>query len=108
MIDSRKLTKDFINYICNRMEYEHKEYNYDGFIESLRDKEAYAVKDKGIEKRIQKQLFKKLRLKSEVKYAYYPVGEGVIYIKLLKDEYYPCIQLPKLELKPFEGVLTRD
>jgi len=83
MIDSRKLTKEFINYICDWVEQEYKNKNHDGFMETLRDKEAYWVADKGIEKRIQNKLFKRLNLKSTVKYEINSgTGNGELYIKL--------------------------
>lgn len=104
MIDSRKLTKDFIDFICLMVENEYGLYKNDSFIESLRGDEAYAVKDKGIEKRIQNKLYKKLKLKSKVIYRIDPrTGEGILYIKLLKEEYYPTIQFRgELQNKLFE------
>lgn len=96
MIDSRHLTKDFIEYICGWVESEYKTKNHDGFTESLNEEEGYLVADKGIEKRIQKQLFKRLNLKSLVKYEIDPrTGEGKLYIRLLKDEYIPSIKMPR-------------
>lgn len=95
MIDSRKFTKDFIDYICGWVEHEYKSKNHDGFRESLDEKEGYLVADKGIEKRIQKQLYKRLNLRSTVQYEFYPVYGGKLYIRLLKDEYIPSIKMPR-------------
>jgi len=84
MVDSRKVTKDFINHICDWVEWEYRNKNHDGFIENLDNKLAYLVADKNIEKRIQNQLFKRLKLKSTVQYEFYPViCKWKLYIKLL-------------------------
>lgn len=95
-MDNNKIVKKFINYVCDRIEYEHIEYNYDGFTENINsEKLAYLLRDKGIEKRIQKQLLKRLELKSIVQYEFYPVGYGKLYIRLLKHEYITTIKMPR-------------
>lgn len=102
MIDSRKLAKGFIDYICNWVEQEYKIKNYDSFRENIPIfEEAYCLRDKGIEKRIQKQLLKRLNLKSTARYEINQEVYGMLYIKLLKDEYIPSIKMPK-ELRELE------
>lgn len=97
MIDSRKITKDFIYNVCKWVCYEYVGEEHDGFIEYVNDdKIAYLLKDKGVEKRIQEQLQKRLNLSVKVEYVFYPSHrKGKIYIQLLKDKYYPTIKMPR-------------
>lgn len=91
-MDNRKIVKDFITYICNWIEDEYRTYGHDGFSYEIRDNKLYyLVADKCIDKRIQKQLLKRLGLRSRVKYELnaseyiYPNGE--LRIKLYKEDY---------------------
>jgi hypothetical protein len=92
-MDNRKIVKDFIDYISNWIEDEYKNHGNIGFWHEIHnDKLSYLVADKGIDKRIQKQLFKKLGLKSKVDYelniSEYTYPNGELKIKLYKEEVY--------------------
>jgi hypothetical protein len=91
-MDNRKIVKDFITYICNWIEDDYRTYGHDGFSYEIRDnKLSYLLTDKGIDKRIQKQLLKRLNIKSRVDYQLnvseyiYPNSE--LRIKLYKEDY---------------------
>lgn len=90
-MDNKKLIKDFINNICDWIEVEYKNKGHTGFSYELRnDKLGYLIADKGIEKRIEKQIFKRLNLKSKVEYSTYPFTcneyiNGEIKIKLYEN-----------------------
>lgn len=91
MIDSRKITKRFIEFVCDFVVDGYKNGN-DCFMYELRDdKEAYVIADKGIEKRIQKKLFKRLGIQSQVQYeitcSEYVYPHGELRIKLIKNEF---------------------
>lgn len=95
-MDNKKMVAYVIKYICDRIEHEYRKYNYDGFMENINNyEEAYYLKDKGIEKRIQRQLMKRLNVGSEVQYEFYPVGYGKLYIRLLKGKYIQEIKMPR-------------
>lgn len=87
-MDDRKKIKEFINYICDWVEGEHKEYGCDGFVYELtNDRMSYLIADKGIEKRITKQLFKRLGVKLDIYYILSPSSnqylDGKLIIKLI-------------------------
>lgn len=72
-MDGRKVTKRFVDFICDCVECEYKAKGHDNFWYELKDnKETYFIADKGIEKRIQKQLLKRLGLNSKVKFEIKP------------------------------------
>lgn len=97
-MDSKKQVKDFITYICDWVESEYKDKGYDGFEHHLNDvKLSYLVADKGIDKRIQKQLFERLNLQSKVAYELSAL-DGTLRVRLIKAEYIPQIQFPKESL----------
>lgn len=90
-MDNRKAVKEFINYICDWIEYEYTKEGHDNYGYDLRsDILSYLVADKGIDKRIQKQLFKRLGLKSKVDYklniSEYTYPNGELRIKLYKEK----------------------
>lgn len=69
-MDTKKEVKEFINYMCYLIEYMYKNDKYTGFSYELHnDKLAYLMNDKGIEKRIQKELYKRLKMNSRVVYS---------------------------------------
>lgn len=89
-MDSKKIIKDFIIHICDWVENEYKNKEHDSFAYDIRnDKMSYLIADKGIEKRIEKQLFKRFGLKSSVKYTLEPSMfeylNGEIKIKIIKS-----------------------
>lgn len=95
-MDNKKIVADFINNVCRWVCYEYVGKDHDSFIENMNDSNiAYLLKDKGIEKRIQNQLSKRLNLNVTVQYEVYPVGYGKIFIKLSKDKYIPTIKMPR-------------
>lgn len=89
-MDDKKRVKEFINNICDWIEDKHKECRRNGFsYELTNDRMSYLIADKGIEKRIAKQLFKRLGLKSYVEYAFSPSPneylDGELKIKLISN-----------------------
>lgn len=66
-MDNNKIIKDFINYICDVVEYNLRVKKHDGLKYTLtNDRMSYLIADKGIEKRIQKTLLKKYNFRSVV------------------------------------------
>jgi|GEM_PF-5161642 len=91
-MDDKKKVKEFVNYICNWIEYEYKTKNNIRFSYDLRnDRMSCIIADKGIEKRMSKELYKRLRINSAVSYIQtasvneYPDGE--IKIKLILNDW---------------------
>ena len=85
-MDNKKIVADFINSMCKWVT---KSFNDDKKANGYRyvvkdDNLAYLLADKGIEKRIKKQLFKRYSLKSFVRYELnltdknYPNGDLII------------------------------
>lgn len=72
-MDDKKEIKRFIMFICDWVEDAYKKEGHIGFSYDFNnDKTAYLVNDKGIEKRIQKELYKRLGLDSFVIYTLLP------------------------------------
>lgn len=87
-MDDKKEIKNFINYICDWIVHDIRVKGFDSFLLNLtNDRMSYLIADKGIEKRIERILFKKFNLKSKVFYELkpshnlYPNGE--LRVKLL-------------------------
>lgn len=104
--DNKKIVAEFIKDICDFLEKGYKEYGHDGFRQTFKnDKMSYLLADKGIEKRIERKLKKKLNIDSEVVYKLTPSQfkylDAELNIRLIKYEHFPYIQLPKQEPKPF-------
>lgn len=82
--DNKKEVKDFIQYIFNWV---YRQYYCDGdtnFQYTINEYElAYLIADKGIDKRLEKKLFKRLNLKSRVTYDFNSLN-GVLRIEILK------------------------
>jgi hypothetical protein len=85
MKDNKKIVADFINNMCDWVERGYNDNNHRGFRQPINnDKLAFILADKGIEKRINKQLFKRLGLESIVRYELnpstnkYPYGDLII------------------------------
>lgn len=69
-MDDKKKIKEFVNYICNWIEHEYKTKNHIGFSYDLsNDRMSYIIADKGIEKRISKEIYKRLGLSAIVSYV---------------------------------------
>ena len=69
-MDTKKQIKQFIDYICDWVEYKYKDKEDIYFIFNLtNDKISHIIADKGIEKRIEKQLNKKLNVDIKVRYT---------------------------------------
>jgi hypothetical protein len=88
-MDDRKTVKEFINYVCGEIEIEYKEKGHNGFsYEFKNDKIAYLLADKGTEKRIEKQLFKRLGLISKVTYkmseSQFLYPNAILKVRLIK------------------------
>lgn len=62
----------FIRHICNRISYKYIDKGHTAFKYDLNDKLAWIVNDKGLEKRIQKELYEMLGLDSMVIYTLLP------------------------------------
>lgn len=72
-MDTKREVAGFINHICNWVEYEHLDKGHTGFkYDFNNDKMAYLVNDKGIEKRIRKELYRRLGLDYMVIYTLLP------------------------------------
>lgn len=87
-MDNKKIVKDFINYICDNVEYNLRVKGHTGLLLNLtNDRTAYLIADKGIEIRIKKMLLKEFGLKSEVFYELKPSPnlylDGELRIRLL-------------------------
>lgn len=87
-MDNKKIVKDFINYICDNVEYNLRVKGHYGFLLNLtNDRMSYLIADKAIEIRIKNMLLKEFGLKSEVFYELktsphlYPNGELRIQLK---------------------------
>lgn len=87
-MDDKKEIKNFINYICSWIEHDLRVKCSNSFLLNLtNDRMSYLIADKGIEKRLEKMLFKKFNLESKVFYELksspnlYPSGE--LSVKLL-------------------------
>ena len=91
-MDDKKKVKEFVNHICDWIEYEYKTKNHIGFSCTLsNNRMSYIIADKGIEKRISKELYKRLRINSTVSCTQTaPVNEyldGEIKIKLILNDW---------------------
>ncbi|MDP4146968.1 MAG: hypothetical protein Q8936_21260 [Bacillota bacterium] len=89
-MDTKKEIKMFINYVCDWVEYQYRKNGHNGFVYNLRNNlMPYLIADKGIEKRISKQLNKRLGLKTKVEYTLIPplnkYSDGELKIKILRD-----------------------
>jgi hypothetical protein len=92
-MDTKKEIKRFIDYICDWVEDEFINKGNNGFSYEFKDDEmSYLLADKGIEKRIKKQLLKKLRLNIKVEhitsgtqFTYSNLDYG-LNIKVVKNE----------------------
>lgn len=85
-IDDKKITKNFIVDTGKVIKYWYETHHNQVIELKAHDKIAYLIADKGIEKRIEKQIFKVLGLKSEVKYLLVQKNnnlQGHIKVKLL-------------------------
>lgn len=87
-MDNKKKIKNFINYVCDYVQYGFKTSGHDSFMFDLTDDEmAYLIADKGIEKRVEKKLLKEFGLKSRVFYETKPSPnlycDGELRVKLL-------------------------
>lgn len=87
-MDNKKKIKNFINYVCDYVQYGFKTNGHDSFRYYLtNDKMAYLIADKGIEKRIEKILIKEFCLNSRVVYETKPSPnkylDGELRVKLL-------------------------
>lgn len=72
-MDTKKLIKDFIDKTVEFVITKHKNEMHTGFrVELWGDRTAYLIADKGIEKRIQKILWKKYGLAANVIYELIP------------------------------------
>lgn len=72
-MDSKHEVAYFIRHICNWISYEYIDKDHTAFKYDLNnDKLAWIVNDKGIEKRIQKELYEMLGLDSMVTYTLLP------------------------------------
>lgn len=86
-MDNKKIVKEFIAFICDWIEKGYKNKEYTGFNYNFHnDKMSYLIADKGIEKRIKKQLVKRLGFKVRVEYiilpSQYKYPDGKLNIKL--------------------------
>lgn len=87
-MDDKKQIKEFINHICDWIEYNLRVNGHHCFSYQLsNDIMAYWIADKGIERRIEKMLSKEFGLKSKVTYELSPSAnfylDGELRIKLL-------------------------
>lgn len=87
-MDNKKIVKDFINYICDNVEYNLRVKGHTSLLLNLtNDRTAYLIADKGIEIRIKNMLLKEFGLKSEVFYELNPSPnlylDGELRIRLL-------------------------
>ena len=87
-MDTKKLIKDFIDKTVEFVIIKHKNEMYTGFrVELWGDRTAYLIADKGIEKRIQKILWKKCGLAANVIYELIPSAnlylDGSLRIKII-------------------------
>ena len=92
IIDTKKLIKDFIDKTVEVVITKHKNEMYTGLIVELsNDRTAYLIADKGIEKRIQKILWKKYGLATNVIYELIPSEniylDGSLRIKIIDDKW---------------------
>lgn len=99
--------KDFINYICDWVEHSYRLNGDDSFIYEIPDDNiTYLISDKGIEKRLQKQLTKRLDMESSVEYKLtfpeYQFPRGEINIRLIKNRWYSEVILEQLH--PYENI----
>lgn len=87
-MDNKRKIKNFINYVCDYVQYEFKTSGNDSFMFDLtNDEMAYLIADKGIEKRIEKILIKEFGLNSRMAYETKPSPSlycgGELRVKLL-------------------------
>lgn len=91
-MDTKKIIKDFIDKTVEVVITKHKNEMHTGFrVELTNDRTAYLIADKGIEKRIQKILWKKYGLASNVIYDLIPSAnmhlDGLLRIKIIDDKW---------------------
>lgn len=90
-MDTKKLIKDFIDKTVEFVITKHKNEMHTGFrVELSNDRTAYLIADKGVEKRIQKILWKKYGLAANVIYELIPSAnlylDGLLRIKIIDDK----------------------
>lgn len=87
VIDTKKLIKDFIDTTIEVVITKHNEMHTGLIVELSNDRTAYLIADKGIEKRIQKILWKKYGLAANVIYELIPSAnmhlDGLLRIKIV-------------------------
>ena len=91
-MDTKKLIKDFIDKTVEFVIIKHKNEMYTGFrVELWGDRTAYLIADKGIEKRIQKILWKKYGLAANVIYELIPSAniylDASLRIEIIDDKW---------------------
>ena len=90
IMDTKRIVKQFIDYICDWVIYENKKYGHTYFSYTISDNSSlyYIVADKGIEKRIEKQLNERLNMNVNVRYSMesseYRFSTGELNIKIDK------------------------
>ena len=100
-MNNQKVIKEFIDNLCSWIENEYKNEGHTRFAKLLRnDRLSYLIADEGIERRIEKQLFKRLGLKTRVRYRLYPSIH-----QYLDDEIDITIYKP---YEPFEREYIRE
>ena len=72
VMDKKKIVKEFIIYACNIIEFNLKSEKYDYCSIDVPNDIVYLLADKGIDKRLEKLIFKRLGIKSNVIYRLFP------------------------------------